>query len=412
MPSIDGLLAIRDRLTEVTRDARAVDSIDKQLDTFVVMAPPKNWKNEGLARKCLERYQTAAAHKTVAKIREALAKKKRNESDIARLSSELLGQLEPWTELAMAGQVYARYLDPSDLIVSEDGMLLRKHAFVQLSIISGKRAFLGPAVFTPSSEGEGSFFSGGFGEFSLASGQARAIGNHVGSPTGTAIAGALFGSIRGTDWRLVTSSAVQGFAARVRLAREWTVESAGSREMLSELDEQSRGLLSLTRRAKLIDGIQSRNWPAVWDSVSISDLYFLGDSLIERSPAKFWRSPTLQAMKRAAGAAGSCDGLGQVAPDLSGSAVTRLQRYEPYEEYERYLMPDRLAERVAELKLYLAWQADSLAWPPEAIAHVASPAADAVIKKLRAGGIHDWMAALDAYRSLDSDALEFLLSKQ
>jgi hypothetical protein len=43
---------------------------------------------------------------------------------------------------------------------------------------------------------------------------------------------------------------------------------------------------------------------------------------------------------------------------------------------------------------------------------LASPAADAVIKKLQTMDIRDWHAAVEAYGSLDEVALESLLSKQ
>lgn len=97
-------------------------------------------------------------------------------------------------------------------------------------------------------------------------------------------------------------------------------------------------------------------------------------------------------------------------PDRTNKAIDA--EYEPYEEYQRYYRPERIAERVAELKLYLAWQVDSLAWPAEALPMLAAPAADSVLRKLQTKNIHDWHAAIEAYRSLDETALESLITKQ
>src|SRR5207248_2946620 len=204
--------------------------------------------------------------------------------------------------------------------------------------------------FFPSGPQEGSYFGGGLAEFSSAAGEARAEGNHMGG----AIGAALLASIRGTEWHGFSAVGLTAFAARVRVAREWIVESASSVTMCSELERQSLGILSLTRRAKLSSAIKNRDWPRVWESVTISDLYFLGDALIAHAPAGLWTNSYLTAMKQAAPSKAP-DALGQVAPHLSGCAEPRLRRYEPYEEYRRYVRPERIAERVAELKLYLAW---------------------------------------------------------
>jgi hypothetical protein len=262
-----------------------------------------------------------------------------------------------------------------------------------------------------SSEGEGSYFTGGLAEFSLAAGHARAAGNHLGGSGGEAFAAAVFASVRATDWRGVTAVGLQSFGATVRLAREWIVESASSIPMHRELEQDSRGLLSLTRRKALLEAIDRRDWSAVWESVSVGDLHFLGDSLAQRAPKDLWTSPALQAMKQAAAHARELDALGSVAPELSGCPQTRLRRYKPYEEYQRYAFPDRLAQRLAELKLYLAWLADESAWPPGAIATLSAPVADALLSKVAMRDMWDWDGALDSFRSLKAENLETLLNR-
>jgi hypothetical protein len=103
--------------------------------------------------------------------------------------------------------------------------------------------------------------------------------------------------------------------------------------------------------------------------------------------------------------------LGSVAPQLSGCAQPRLRRYEPYEEYQRHSFPDLLAQRLAELKINLAWLADNAAWEPERVIRLAEPSADELMAKLKMRDSWDWTAALDAYRTLNKDNLEALLSR-
>jgi hypothetical protein len=344
-------------------------------------------------------------------MREKLGKRKPNLGDVNVLAGELMNELEPWTELALVGRIYARYLDPSDLLVSEDPLLLRKHEFINLAPRSGKVDFFTPSNLIISSDDEGSYFVGGLAEFSLSAGHARAAGNHLGGPSSEAFAGALFGSVRGTDWRQLTAAGMQSYGATIRLAREWIVESAQSEPMHRELEQESRGILSLTRRKALLEAVDRHDWHAVWDSASVSDLHFLGDELIERAPADLWKPPVLATLKASAAHSVELDLLGQVAPDLSGCAKPRLRRYEPYEEYQRHLFPTLLAERVSEMKLYLAWLADDSAWPPASVSDLAATVADGIVSKVQMRDSWDWSAALEAYRNLKPELLEPLITQ-
>ncbi len=229
---------------------------------------------------------------------------------------------------------------------------------------------------------------------------------------GDAFAAALLGSIRGTDWQLFSDPVLQAFAARIRIAKEWMVQSAVSAPMLAELREQSTGLLSLSRRKAMLSAVAKCDWTDVWQSVSLSDLYFLGDALIRDARPELWSTPALRAMKRAARELPQLDVLGQIAPELNGCTQPHLRRHQPYEEYEHYVLPSRVAQRVAELKISLAWLADSEAWPAQVVAAVAAPAADGVLKKMQLRDMRDWSAALQAYQSLNRAMIEDLLVQQ
>ena len=409
IPSLDALLSIDRRLRSSELSSPALDEMQRQIEALPVLDIPKEWHVPDYRKKSLECYETTSAIRLLGKLRLTAAKHKRNETEeLQKLSTELRSSLEPWVSLALVGRIYARYLDSSDMLVSEDPMLARKHQFIQLGPHASKLDWFPSANLLVSSEGEGSYFFGGFAEFSLAAGEARAAGNHLNSEF---FAAATVASVRATEWHGFDSNVLSSFGATVRFAREWIVESASNPAMLDQLGQASRGIISLGRRQSLLDHIARHDWPAVWRPLSVSDLHFIGDALIEQAPESMFQSAALSAMKVAAKHSVEPDMLGSVAPDLSGCAQPRLQRYEPYEEYERHLSPQALAQRLAELKLSVAWLADSLAWDPSAVVALAEPAANDLLLKLKMRNAFDWAGTLDSYRNLRPEILETLLTQ-
>ena len=407
IPSLDGLLAIEHGLQHLDGPSSVFDDMQRTVTGFTVLPVPKEWHLSSERKRSIDLYESAGALRVITKLRLTAAKRKHKEEDLQKLANELRGQLEPWVELALVGRVYARYLDGSDLLVSDDGLLVRKHEFMTLGPRTGKVEWFEPANVLITSGSEGSYFVGGLAEFSLAAGRARANGVHAAPEL---FAGALYASVRATNWRGFNASVLASFGGTVRLAREWIVESAAAPDMRVALNEAARGILSLARRKALIHGVEQHDWNEVWQSVSVSDLHFLGDALSEQAAASLWRSPALEAMKKAAEHAAEPDMLGSVSPDLSGCAQPRMRRYEPYEEYQRHLMPNLLSERLAELKMNLAWLADNAAWEPERVIQLAEPAADSILTKIKMRDSWDWSAAIDAYRHLKADDLEPLLA--
>jgi VWFA-related protein len=67
--------------------------------------------------------------------------------------------------LALIGQVYAAYLAPDGLLVSEDPLLVRKHKFLELQIQARYLPPFPPTELRISSVGVASYFLGGFGTF-------------------------------------------------------------------------------------------------------------------------------------------------------------------------------------------------------------------------------------------------------
>lgn len=404
VPALDLLFRLQESLQEIVKAHGTDVQIAQDLSTLAVVPLPKHAVVGSEVSRALEIYQTKRALSAAAKLHHAVSAKKRKDAEVNKFCGELLDELEPWVQLAMTGQVYARFLEPSDLAVSEDPLLLRKHEFAAFGATS-KYGWLAEAAFEAQSEKQGSFFSGGLALFSLAAGQERSIGNHLGGNNGQIFSAAILASVRDTDWRPLTPQALAGFGATVRLARECIVESARSDEIWNALDEEATGVLSLARRKALLEGVHRHDWESVWHAVSISDLYYLGAALVESGPKELWRNAALSAMRQSAQQAGDLHFLGQVAPDLNGAGLPRLAEYLPYEEYQRSY-PSSLAQRTAELKLYLAYRADADAWPLQHLADVAPMAADAAAKRIEAHDLWDWPAVLAAYRSLDTDILK------
>lgn len=406
-PSLDALLRIRKALRALPGDASGLAGAEHDLQAIPVVLPAKDQTTEGAAQKHnLERYQTAEAVKAMAKLRQAAQKKKANPKHLEGMAEEIAALLEPWAQLAVTAPIYARFLHPSDALVADDPLLMRKHEFVRVGPKSVKEPPFRTTEFQVASHGEGSRFVGGLAEFRAAAGIARASGNHLGGVNGTWVAASLLASVQATDWRALRAADMESFGASVRLAREWIVESALSADLSRALEVATQGLLSVTRRRLLLDAIARRDWTAAWEAVSISDLHFLGDELASAGSAKIWEAfPVLSSLRNAAQHATEFDALGPVAPYLNGCARPRLARYEPYEEFERNAYPQPLAERLAELKQYVAWIADGSAWPVEQLPEMTAAAAESVASKIQMRDMYDWSSALETYRSLRAEDL-------
>ncbi|MBP1624659.1 MAG: hypothetical protein H6Q07_2679, partial [Acidobacteria bacterium] len=73
----------------------------------------------------------------------------------------------------------------------------------------------------------------------------------------------------------------------------------------------------------------------------------------------------------------------------------------PFESFENSPLPDRLAERSDEFKLYLVELFDRAAAPAEDLESVAEPLAIKLFSGLRMNGFKDWKSVLKAYSGMD-----------
>ncbi|HEV2195986.1 MAG TPA: hypothetical protein VGR55_10420 [Candidatus Acidoferrum sp.] len=403
VPALESLFAIFDGLTRIrTQDGAALNDIQKSAEGLPAVDLPKGTKTDGKEKENIARYEPAPARKVVVELSQKLSKKKSNPKDIEKIFQELLGELQPQVALALAGQVYAYFLRPSDLVVSEDPLLLRKHHYFDFDSDSGRKQFFTQSGFKQTSEGAGSYFLGGFAQFALAAGKAASFGWKTGELGTSESVAAQVAAIRSAAWDRLEESDQRLASLRITTAREWIYVSAGQEEALRGLSEDTMGVLSLSRRADLLNGIEERNWRDVWASVTLPDLFLLGGKYLERFKTDLWNSPVTASLRSiTAGNDGSrLNILGGIPYHSFGCSHPHLIADAPYEEYEEKMFPEELAERSAEFKLFLAFQADSLGVEPSALSDVAETLASKAFRDIQMMDSKDWRSLLAGFASI------------
>jgi tetratricopeptide (TPR) repeat protein len=414
VPSLEALFSIYDgaakRFPKGARDVAAADKIAGEIPAVEL---PKTTKISGKARDSILHYDPAPVRRVLSQLAQKTAKSKTNPKDIEKLSEELISDLQPQVALALAGPVYAYFLRPGDLVVSEDALLLRKHHYFSFDEEGEHRQILPESIFFADSQGAGSYFVGGYAQFGLASGTAAGRNWKTGGSGGSEAIAAQLAAIRGTVWDRLEESDQRLVGLRTMVAREWIAESASRPEEFASLGEETMGLLSLSRRADLLTGIESRNWRKVWDAVTVPDLFALGGRYLERYKSDPWSSPATTALRAVAR---SNDGsrlyvLGAVTYHSFGCSHPHLLADAPYEEYERHMMPVDIAERMAEFKLFLAIQADSMGLPPAALDKLAEPLAARAFRNAKMTDYKDWRSLMAGYASITTKDLKQALEQ-
>jgi len=218
-------------------------------------------------------------------------------------------------------------------------------------------------------------------------------------------------AIRSATWELLLESDQRLVTLRILAAREWIVASAQDPKLFASLSEETSGLLSLSRRADLLNGIEEREWPQVWASITLPDLFRLGGNYLRRYPSESSPSQVTAQLRLAVAAndGARLDILGRIPTHVLGCSHTHLVPDAPYEEYERQLVPTYMAERAAEFKLFLAYRADSLGVQPADLPLAAERLAAKAFINSRMSDYHDWRSLLTAYASITNDNLKSAL---
>ncbi|PYU20455.1 MAG: hypothetical protein DMG30_21135 [Acidobacteria bacterium] len=408
IPSLTDLFSIYDGAAKLSG---GIATIQKGVAGLHSVEIPKATKINEKEKQSIVRYDPAPVRLVVGQLVRQASKSKVNRKEIEKLCAELLATLEPQVTTALAGPIYAYFLRPSDLVVSEDPLLVRKHRYFNFY---EAEAHTNPeSDFRPDSDGSGSYFSGGFATFALAAGSAAGARWRAGSPAATAVVGAEIAAIRSANWDRLKESDQRLVTLRIEVAREWIFESARLPEALRGLSEETLGLLSPTRRSELLNGIEVKDWRKIWDSITVPDLFVLGGRYLDRFKTDPWSSPVTSTLRSVAA---TNDGsrlrvLGAITYHAFGCAHPDLLRDAPYEVYERHLLPDEMAERSAEFKLFLAFRADSIGVEPKALADVAETLAAKAFLAARMTDFGDWRSQLAAYASITPDDLQQALNK-
>jgi len=414
VPSLDSILAIYEGLAKVkAKSATELDAIKRNIESLPLVELPKGTKVESKEKESIVRYEPAPIEKVLAELTQKLSKKKLNPKDIEKLSRELLGELQPQVTLALAGKVYAYFLRSSDLVLSEDPLLLRKHHYFDFASETGRKQLVPESSFNQNSQGIGSYFVAGFAQFALAAGKAASVGWKTGGPGAAASVATQVAAIRSATWDRLDESDQRLASLRITVAREWIYKSATQEEALRALSEDTMGLLSLSRRADLLNGIEAGNWSKVWESVTLPDLFSLGGKYLDRFKTDLWISPVTVALRSIAA---TNDGarlniLGAIHYHSFGCNHPHLVADAPYEEYEQQMFPEELAERSAAFKLFLTFQADNLGVQPVALSDVAEKLASKAFRNTDMVDAKDWRSLLAGFATITSKDIRQVLEQ-
>lgn len=409
------LFALQDAASHLAAGLRniteAIKTLESAAGSLQDLPLPKKQNVKGKEKTNLKAFQPTKVRDKIAHIRQQTAKKKSNPKDIQKLCQDLMAEVNPQVNIALSGIIYAYYLRPSDLLVAEDPFLLRKHQFKVFDPLRKQEVFSASALEVDSS-GMGSYFEGGFATFSKVAGRAAAAS----AKSNTNIEAVLvhqLGSLRATPWNRLSDQDLRLAGLKVRLAREWILESAVHPEALAGLADATLGLISCARRAELLNGIEARDWKVVWSVVTLSDLYFLADRYLARNKTDLWQSPVTVSIRRELDRKriSRQDVIGASLPELFACDHPHMLFLAPYEEYARYMLPDKLAERTAEFKLYLAVSADSLGVPAAALGLIAEALARQILGSAKMSDLRDWSAIPAAMERLNDSMLKAVLDK-
>jgi len=410
-PSLDALFSMQTSAEAILKGQASIASPVAAIAKAAVALPsislPKQEKLPEREKNAILLYEPEDIEKVAADLSQAAAKQKQNPKTAQKLATDLLADMEPQVSLALAAPLYAYFLRSTDLVVAEDPLLLRKHRYVDFVASTSQNVPLADSQFVQSSEGLGSYFLGGFAQFGLASGKAAAAGWKQGGAGGNAVVAAQIAALRTTAWDRLNESDQRLVSLRILTAREWIVRSAQSLSDFQALRDATAGILSLARRADLLNGIEDRDWKQVWASITLPDLFELGGRYLSRYPSDPVSSPVTAELRLVAAANDGrrLDILGRIPYQVMGCSHPHLVPDAPYEEYERRMFPEDMAERSAEFKLFLVYRANNFGAEPADLAVVAEPLAAKAFRESKMTDYHDWRSLLAGYASITNDDL-------
>ena len=417
VPALEALQQARQASLDIASGqgdlAVPIGSFGAAITAIPTVELPKQLAFEKEKKRVVASFGTLQLVQAKRQLERAANRRKPRSAELQRLATNARGHLLPHVAAALTGIVYAYYLRPDDLPVAEDPLFLRKHEFFDLSMDFLKDHFKGTRLEGIGEE-TGAFISGGHSGMAIAAGHVAQFGLRSLDPDAMALAKAELGSLRATHWSNLRETDVRRFALTVLLGREWVVEAASDEPSRAALLRAVAGALTVNRTRQILYSLEARDWPGAWEAFSLADLYRLGRARITGSYGAVGESPVTRAL-----AALPADGeawnrlnaMGAIRPSTFGHVRPRFWQDGPYEEYARYLSDMRIAERMAELKLYLVDAADRLGVSVERLAVMAEPVAKRVLSRVQMGDLWDWRSVLRTYAESALPALEEELAR-
>lgn len=418
VPLLNTLMRMRDSAHGVatgTGDLKAhLESLDGAVRELPVVLITKDMAFEDKKKKLMQSYSAVALKQTQRRLARAATRKRPRRPELQRMARRLVDEMLPQVSLALTGIVYSYYLRPEDLPVSEDQLFLRKHEYYDSNIAFNTKYFE-PTQLVGLGEDTGTFVKGGLSGMASAAGHVARFGLRIMDPDAQALNGVELASLRAARWRELRDVDLRRLCLTVLLGREWIVDAATDQKSRADLIRAVQGAVSVNRSRQLLAALTDRDWPRIWSSLTHADLYQLGRQRLDAPSDAMADSPVGEALLDLPQNAEEWEPLhvlGPVRLTTHGYSRPRIWSDGPYEDYERYLSDTRIAERMAELKLYLAQAAYSIGMPAEKLARSAEPAAKLVLSAVQMGDLWDWRSVLQVYERTSRLALEEVFSLQ
>jgi len=389
--------------------ARVIAAVKRLPDVEIPEMP----ELRGSAKELLHSLRLTQIRKVCEDLQKAASQKPPDGKKLASVARQLMAALNPQVRLALTGIIYAYYLSPHDLLISDDPLFLRRHQFVGSASSFNVRSVWVDSSLQPAGK-TGSFFFGGFAGFAALGGAASMSTTRQIDTTVKPVGAAIIGTLHETNWSNIREPELHAAALKMRAGREWVVFAAVSPEMFSALSEETSGLLSPGRRAELLRAVSEHRWSTAWQVLTLSDLFFLGDAYLHRFDKDPVSSPVLAGLRSAVGKSRPEQErwLGADSQALSVCSHPHLMRLAPYEYYETFVVPEMLAARTNEFKLYLAEFIDRRGLPAEVLGAVAEPLVIQLLRGLRLTVSADWRSVLAAFSEIDDRIMEKVLEKK
>jgi hypothetical protein len=321
----------------------------------------------------------------------------------------LIQGLNPFLRTTLAGWIYAYYLSPTDLAVAGNRYFVRAQLFADLA---AKEYW--PISRVQQSQ-VGTRILGGFAQFGTALAAVASTTIDSTDSIGQYHSSAMqLAAVRSIPWNLVSTRSIHLAALRVRLGREFVVQSAFSDPLRDLLASATVGVLGQARRRELLASVMSRDVSHALSLLTSADLFFLAEAFIQTNLDKGNSAIMLDAYAAELHAVPlqSVNYFGGIHTDTGGCTHPHLLNSVPYEEYAELLFPVPLAERMSDILLEVVESADRSTLPVEVVGMLAESAVRRFFEKTRSTPREDWLSAAQAMSQIDLASLVPVLEKR